>query len=361
MPFIYWPKLLESDSQPWVALGAALAALTFWPRDWKPQLVRTWLPVALAVACALAYALRETDGALVARYFGILGTFAVLWLVASRGGEESFGRAVRVSIAIWFAVGAYQVVALRLGLPIDFLGRFVAGRGGVPGLTAEPSFYGSISVIQLMYLLAEEDWRKNRWFVGLAVLSVLISGSILSYLFLLVPLARLRLRWILAGTLALLAISTQGARISDSGFFNRLATLNPVEIVSDPVRLLNRDASTNLRFGHIKFTLYDEIGDLALLRGNTSFRQEYNRWAFAQRGFIYNESDYVLTSLGELVFRSGVFGLLLALTLLRYSWLSVPTLRLRLEKLAMVMLCFLSPVSLANPFFTVYIARQARA
>ena len=357
IPFMYWPRLLEGDTQPWVAAGAALSALFFWPKPREHDLKKLYLPMLAAAACMAVYALRETDSQSVLRYVGILATFMTLWMIACRGGQSFVSTAIKFTVVLWFIIAAYQIVAIRLGFPVEFFGRYIASRSGVPSLTAEPSFYGSISVLQMMYLISEEK-KSNTPYVIVALASVFLSGSILSYLFLIVPLMRLPTRYKLTGAAVLLLISTQGIRLSDSGFFSRLSSIDFSAAISDPAAILTRDASTNLRVGHVKFSIFDNFERSLFLENESSFRVEYNNWAFQQRRYIYNESDFILTSAGEMFFRSGLFGIFLVITLIVYSYKSVSTYRRKVEKVIFVMLCFLSPVGLSNPFFVFFIIQK---
>lgn len=357
MPLIYWPKFLEGDTQPWVTVGAMISALFFWPKIHRTSKSKLVYPILAAICCFAVYIFRETDPQLLLRYGAILGTFVLLWVVAVRVGPSGVGTAVRWSVGLWFAVGLYQFIALRLGLPVEFLGRFVAERSGVASLTAEPSFYGSISVVQIMYLLSEQRAR-NRPFIIMAVASVLLSGSLLSYLLLLVPLMRLRISLIFGGIVILLIFTTQEVRLAESGLFNRISNIDLVSTLTDPLRIIQTDASTNLRVGHIWFTLFDSFWDSIFLKSDVSYRESYNSWAFSQGYFLYNQSDYILTSAGELVFRSGFFGFILISLIYYYVFKSKQSTQMRFEKVIFTTLCFLGPINLANPFFVFYLAQE---
>jgi hypothetical protein len=78
--------------------------------------------------------------------------------VCRREQGEFFPSAVRLTILIWLAVGLYQYISVALGLPIEIAGRFVEGRSGVPSLTPEPSIYGSLSILHMMY---SPNYKKN--------------------------------------------------------------------------------------------------------------------------------------------------------------------------------------------------------
>lgn len=357
MPLMYWPRVLESDTQPWVAIGAFLSCLFFWPRSPRADARGLFLPIIAAVSCVVIYLLEETDLQASIRYAGIMLTFSMLWIVAYRGGQEFVATAVRLTIVIWFVAGLYQIVAIRAGLPVEIFGRYVAGRSGVPSLTAEPSFFGSISVLHLMYLLNEKK-SNDRIYIVISVINVLLSGSILSYIFLAIPLFRLDYKYIFGGILALILVTTQGIRVSDSGLFSRISNIDIVSVFSEPMRIVKSDASTNLRVGHAIFTLYESLDESILMNHTSSFREEYNSWAFKQGGYLYNGSNFILVSGGEALFRSGPFGLLLMLSLMVFGTRGMSSNARKIEKIAVISLCFLSPISFSNPFFIFYVVQR---
>lgn len=354
MPLLYWPRVLENDTQPWVVVGATIAALLFF----KPRRDRSSDALAavslLALGAIVAYALRDPQFAFLLRYAGILLTFILLWHLASRDPGPIIGKVVRLTIGIWFVIGVYQVLAVRTGLPVEFFGRYQPGRSGVPSLTAEPSFYGSISVLLLMYLLTEKSPR-NRPYIVIAVLNVLLSGSLLSFLLLGIPLFRMPLGYKIAGGILGVAALFTGINVLQSGFFERVATLQLSGLGLD---LLTRDASINLRFGHILFTMIENLPRELLFLNDIDFFLEYNSWAMFTGVYIASNSDFILPTGGELLFRSGAMGLFLIAFVLWTSWRNSGTHYERWEKTLFVAVCFLNPISLMNPFFVFYIHKR---
>ena len=284
-------------------------------------------------------------------------TFSMLWIVACRGAQEFVGTAVRWTIVIWFAVGLYQFLAIRLGLPVEFFGRYVEGRGGIPSLTAESSFYGSLAVLQLMYLLNEKN-SKNRLFIIISVFNVLLSGSLLAYVFLAIPLCRLDYKYIFLGALSIFLLVTQDAKIGETGLFSRIYNVSAGSTSFDPMEIVKSDASTNLRVGQAIFTLYENIDESILIKQTSSFRDEYNAWASMQGDFLFTGSDFILVSAGEALFLSGPFGLILVLSLMIFGTRGTPSKKRKLEKIAVISLCFVSPISFSNPFFVFYLAQR---
>lgn len=356
MPIMYWPKVLDSDTQPWVVIGAATAFALYWPQGRGVAGSHLWRITGLTCLAFAAYWVRSPDLNALLRYGGILATFLMLWHVGSRQLlPASVGTAVRATILIWFAIGLYQTFGERLGIAVEIFGRYMSGRSGVPSLTAEPSFYGSISVVHLMYLLTEKS-PKNRIFMVIAVINVLLSGSLLSYLLLIIPAFRLpmRVKVMLGGAALILGIV--GFNFINTQFFARASELRYATSWGDIIML---DQSTNIRFGHIWFTFVQNFVPEMLYTSTVDFELEYNAWAAATGTFMFTNSDYLLTSGGELLFRCGAVGLLLNLFIIKTAYDKAGPIKYdRLEKLAFVTACFLNPMSLANPFFIFYIHKK---
>lgn len=353
IPFLYWPRVIDSDTQPWVAVGALVAVLTYWPRTASYSKAFPVFVTALGVLAVGAYWFRNPDPEMLLRYLVIIGTFVMLWQVGSRGVPASVGTMVRFTIGLWFVVGLYQTVAVRLGLPIEFFGRYVAGRSGVPSLTVEASYYGSISVLLLMYLFTE--WRRYDWvYVVLATLSVLLSGSLLSFLMLIFPFFRLPLGFKFAAGLGAIVIAVFGVDLLATGFFARLQDLDPQTLLYSMLS----DYSINLRAGHIVYTFYGALVPEVLFRTGPDFYYEFNQWAYTSRIFVPNDSGYILPAGGELLFRSGAFGLLLLAAILQTAWKSGRTTQEKIEKLAFTCACLLNPISLTNPVFILYLHKK---
>lgn len=354
MPLMYWPRIIDGDTQPWSIVGAAIAFALYWPYRRRENWLGTVVIGLLSAGAIAAYWLRGPDQDYLLRYSGIMAALVMLWDIAARDPGPVIGRMVRITIVLWFIVGAYQVVAIRLGLPLEMFGRYLAGRSGVPSLTPEPSYYGSISVLLLMYLIAEGK-KSDARYMAIAVVNVLLSGSLLSYLLLLIPMFRLPLGYKIAGSMLAVIAVIGGIDFSESGFFNRIATLNFSSLGTD---ILTRDGSINLRAGHIWFTLVENLPRELTFSSLASFYLEYNHWALSTGVFIVNGSDSILPIGGELLFRSGLFGLLIIMMILRKAWTTADRRYDRWEKIVFIVACFMNPISFANPLFIFYIHKR---
>jgi len=133
-PFMYFPKILEGDTQPWVMIAALIALFTF--RTRRFILRGDVALVLIAMLCVVVYAVRAGFGLDLLRATYNQLAFIVLWLVCRRDQGDYLPTAIRLTVIVWLAVGLYQYVFVALGLPIEISGRFVEGRSGVPSLTS---------------------------------------------------------------------------------------------------------------------------------------------------------------------------------------------------------------------------------
>jgi len=356
LPFIYWPKITDFDTQPTIVAAIALAFIFFWPaqsRQLSYSMVRLILLVLLAIA---AYVARGPEDAFAVRYGLILLTFLALWNLGERGAAEYIAPFVCATIVIWFVFGLYQTIGIRLGWDLQFTGRFVASYSGVPSITAEPSYYGGLSVLQIM-ILASNHVRRNIPFYILAGLNILLSGSLLAFIFVLFPLWLLPMRWKILGAITVLVVVLLGVQVLESGFFARIQKFQLSGLGSD---IMETDISLNLRFGHIWFIFYENIIRELSLVSEIDFYSEYNRWA-SRNPLIYPTStDFILPAGGELVFRSGPIGLIIMIYIILFAGRTADTKNMRILKMGFVTACLLNPMSLANPFLILYIHQKAR-
>src|SRR5690606_16339019 len=95
-------------------------------------------------------------------------TFVALWIVCQRDQGDYLTWAFKITITIWFVVGVVQYFLVSSGYSFE-MGRYVPGRSGVPSLTAEASYFGSLSLIQSMYLL-EQGSRRHAPFIVMGFL-----------------------------------------------------------------------------------------------------------------------------------------------------------------------------------------------
>jgi hypothetical protein len=353
LPFMYYPKLLEGDTQPWVLMAALLALVSFRVARFARR--SDFLPILLALACALTYVTRSDSAYDMLRAVYTQLAFVVFWLVCRRENDEFFPAAVRLTITIWLAVGLYQYIAVAMGWPVEFSGRYVEGRSGVPSLTSEPSTYGSLSMLQMMYLLSRDE-RKNNVYVLAAAVSVVLSGSVLAMVLLVFPLVKLKARLQLIALVVLPALVGADYLFREAGLTSRLLSIGAEG--SDLAAVL-LDPSLNLRAGHIWFTLVENFGKSMLMQTPPQFMLEYN--AFAQSTGVLNdtESNFILSAAGELIYGAGPFGLLLILTVLYQAQRASTGAVAKVEKVLFITMCMLNPISLSNFFLVLYANRRA--
>jgi len=119
------------------------------------------------------------------------------------------------------------------------------------------------------------------------------------------------------------------------------------------------DPSLNLRVGHIFFTLYEHVWDSLTFATSIDFMNQYN--SFARRGglFIDTGSNFILPAAGELVYSSGVFGLVLIYAVIRRSLAASVSRSAKIEKLMLILVCLLNPIPLSNPFLVMYAQKNS--
>lgn len=360
LPLLYFPKVLEGDTQLWVLGASVIALLTFRTERFILK-SEFWLAV-ICVACVALYAVRVDMHASANNLTGLSDflrtgytqvAFITFWIISRREGGQYFGWAVRFTIVVWLSVALYQYVAIRVGLPVEFTGRFVPGRSGVPSLTSEPAAYGSLSVLHMMYLLGEGK-RRNAPYIAAAALSVVLSGSLLALLLLPFPLMKMPQRLRVLAAIAIPLAVFVDYTLSTAGVAARLTTFSNGLSIYD----LLRDASLNLRAGHIYFTLVHNFWESVLLLQPASFMQDYNEFAMRSGLFIRTGSNSILPSLGAMIYDYGILGIVLLVAVLRGAARTSTTRKGRLEKLAFIIACLLNPIALSNPFLIMYAQKK---
>lgn len=366
LPFMFLPKVIDGDTQPWVISTALLAFLTFRPSEFLRM--RDLILVAISALCVVAFAWRAQADFLLIRTCYMHIAFVMLWFVCRREKGDFFPAAVRYTIALWFVFGLYEFISVStghgLGVPEMLSGRFGEGRSGVPGLTAEPSFYGSLSALQMMYLLSRHE-RRNLPYIILAAVSVVLSGSLLASLMLLFPFFKLNWRWKLL-TLATVPFLILGSfLISAGGIVSRLSFLQATDAASSMsgniFDMLLLDGSLSIRIGNIYFTLYHHLWQSLTLMTPVHYKQEYTQFCLDQGIWYDPTTEYTIPFAGELVYGSGIFGLLLMVALIAFAQARSKTLSTKCEKAVFLVACFLNPITIANPFLSIYALGEDRS
>jgi len=348
LPFMFYPKVLDGDTQPWVLSAALIALFTFRTEGFVKR--RDGIFILLSLLSIVAYAIRSTEGFFLLRNVYTYATFLILWIVCQRAKGEYFPGAVKATVMIWFTVGLYQYVGATLGYQVAISGRYLAGRMGPPSLTAEASYYGSLSMLQLMYILSEKN-AKNALFVICAVASVVLSGSMLAMILLIFPLRRLPTRFRI-GILLLLPLFVAGDfYLTSSGLTSRLKSVTGEGLGISGLFL---DASLNLRVGHMYFTMFQHLIPSLVLAGPVDFMSQYNDFATNSGLFIETGTNYILPAVGEMIYGSGPLAVVLLMLLLKRAQENCGTRGEKVEKIAFIIACMLNPITISNAFLVLY-------
>jgi hypothetical protein len=354
LPFIFYPKVVEGDTQPWLLSAGLLALLTFRTDEF---ISRRELPlIALATLCVCIYVFRANSSFALVRNAYTYVTFIVLWIVVGREKGEYLSTGVRIVTIVWFAVGLYQFLIVKLGFSFE-MGRYMPGRSGVPSLAAEASYYGSLSMVQLMYLLTERNNGKNGIFIACAAASVVLSGSLLSMVLLVFPLRRLGGRARLVAALLIGIFVLVDYHLSSSGLAARLLDVTSMGANIASIML---DASLNMRIGHVYFTLVHNLWAALTFASPVDFMQQYNQFALESGVFMEVGSDYILPALGEMIYGAGFVAVLLMVMILREAVRGARSGMDVLERLAFILACMLNPISISNIFLVMYMRSTER-
>lgn len=359
MPFMFFPHVLEGDTQPWILIVSLLAVCTF--RTDQFFFKRDLAILLLSPLCILAFAVRNESGFLLLRYCYMHIAFLALWLVMRREQGQFFPTAIRLTIVIWFLVGFYEFANVSLGhglgMPELFAGSYSTGRSGVPSLGPEPSYYGSLSVIMMMYLLTEK--RASDWpYIVMAAISVILSGSMLSAGLLIFPIMRIRMKYrVLLFILLPLAVLMDSV-LTSGGLSARLSGI--VGGAGNGLIGILLDVSLNLRAGAIFYTLYETLTSSLLFQHPIAYMEQYNNFAANSGIFVATEGEIILSAIGELIYYSGLIGLALVIVFFRESLDASNTTRDKFEKFVFLLACMLNPIVLSNPFLIAYAQKRAR-
>ena len=352
LPFMFYPKILDGDTQPWILLAAVFAFFTFRTNNFIEKQDRAIL--VLIILCILAYGFRNATSYCYTRHVYTYISFFIFWVVCQREKGDYFSIAIKATVIIWFLVGLYQYVQIKLGVEITPSGRYLAGRMGPPSLTAEASYYGSISMIHLMFLLTEKN-HKNTIFIICAVASILLSGSLLAMILLIFPLMRLPAKFKIMIGLVLPFLILVDYYATETGVISRIVSIfeNGFDIAG-----VLQDASLNLRAGHIYFTLFENLIPSTFLLNDINFLEQYNNFAFLSGVFIETGSSYILPAIGEMVYGAGLFAILLLVIIYNRAQQTCSTKVDKLEKMAFIFACMLNPITISNIFLVIYITRR---
>lgn len=305
LPFSFFPRLINGDTQPWPLLAALL--LLFSSKNAKRLNLTDVLVLFFAASAIILCFARAGFNDYTARFAYKIVSFAVIWLCTKSVSTELVALGMKMVIAIWFLVGLYQTVVIALGINVLFAGRIVVGRSGVSSLAPEPSLYGMLSVVAILYLLFYTQGTRPIYIL-MALANVFLSGSLLAVLASLFVVSSLSFRAKLAFFTILAPFIVYLVSTFDLQFLNRLMSFR--ELGSN-WQILLADYSINLRVGHVVFTLATNLLPNLFLMAPVSFEHAYNLWASHTSVFLPTGSDFILTALGELIYNSGFFGLVL--------------------------------------------------
>ena len=352
-PFMYFPRILEGDTQPWVLLAALIALFTF--RTDRFVLKKDLSLVCLSLLAVLVYAVRGGSGADLVRVVYTQAMFICLWLVCSRDKFGFMLSAVRLTVVVWFVVGMYQYLFIAFGWPVEIAGRYIEGRSGVPSIASEPSTYGCLSILHMMSLISENRAR-NTPYIAAAAVSVVLSGSLLGLLLLVFPLLKLNVKWRLFALLSVPLLIIGDYSMTSAGVASRVSGMASF---GDGIMRLALDPSLNLRAGHIYFTLWANFWSSVLMMAPVDFMNQYNAFAGGSVVFVPTGSNFILSGVGDMIYSFGAIGALLLVLFIKKSQERLATPVKKIIDVGFMLACVLNPIYLSNVFLVLY-ARQKK-
>jgi hypothetical protein len=314
LPFSFFPRVFDGDTQPWPLLAAMILVIS-------SKTARRLTSVDVVVLCLVTFAIMGcfaragfSDSSV--RFAYKLMSFAAFWLCARSVSTKLVAQGMKMVIAIWFLVGLYQTVAIAIGMDVLFAGRIVVGRSGVSSLTPEPSLYGMLSIVALLYLFLSKEGARSVY-VFMAFANVFLSGSFLAMIASLFVVAALSFRAKIAFLMGLAPVMFFAVSILDFQFLNRVLSLWESGLEWQALLL---DYSINLRIGHIVYTLGPALLFSLVFLAPLSFEEAYNVWARSTSTFFPTGSNFILTSMGDVIYSGGIFGLGLLIVFLVSSY-----------------------------------------
>lgn len=302
-PFSFFPKLVDGDTQPWPLVGVVL--LLFANRAAIRISTIDMGVLSLAILAVMTFFMRAGFSEASARFAYKVISFTLFWFCSRTVSSALVSLGMKMVIVIWFVVGLFQTMAVSLGQSAWITGRFVEGRGGVPSLAPEPSLYGMLSVVAILYLLFSERHTRPV-FILMALANVFMSGSALAVIASIFVVSMLRFRTKLVFFTVL--VPFVGYLVSTIGFqfLNRVIDLFGENA---DFQSLIMDYSINLRVGHIVYTLGPALLTSLFFLNDLVFEEAYNDWALSTFTFFPTGSDFILTGIGDIVYNGGIFGL----------------------------------------------------
>lgn len=351
LPLAYYPKLTSGDTQLWPLIGACILLLFH-----KSSIRVSKFDVILISVVFLAFltALSRSNSAPEAiRFLYILAVFTALWITIPRISSTAIDQGAKLTIVLWFVVGAFQYISLKTGFEIWGFGRYNINRSGVPSLAPEPSVHGSISVILGVYLVSSGR-RVNNFYYFLVAGSVFLSGSLLALMLLICSTLVKKsgaLFVIAAGLLVLMVFLLSDYNIP---LANRIQA---IALKGGLMDILKSDYSINVRLGHIVYTCLVSFPE-ALFRTPTEFSSSYNNWAANSGVFYQTKSEYILSSLGQMIYKFGIFGLVIFIYILIISVYKIKSVYDIFFKMFFVAICILNPISFSTIYVMIYILQE---
>ena len=226
-----------------------------------------------------------------------------------------------IAVGIWTFFGVVQTLYTKtFGAFLLAKVKSTEGRG-VFSLSAEPTFYGIISVVIGLIIIVSDHPKKNYLLAALVFGIVFLAQSAMTILFLILLLGFYFLIFvspkivfysilILSLLVGAFFLNINNPQLTDARFVRMIRQLNNNGIEW----VFKYDQSVNERAGHIYFSFKGFFDAKGTPNGFASFKDYLNEEVPKQDIFIHLSDDgKIMSTYGAAVYELGVFGLLVPL------------------------------------------------
>lgn len=268
-------------------------------------------------------------------------------LIAFKRFEGLNEKYFKITINMWFVIGAIQLIYDRSFLNFLIAGARTSSSRGVISLASEPSFYGYTIVFMMLFVL---DFKKDRfvYLINLLVQLFLFSQSAVAILYLFIYVGIYLLSNIIKINFkqykAIIAIVTFVALTTLLAFKiypDNRATIIMKEFMANPMQLVQRDKSISVRVESILNPLKVSFSHLLVPHGY------YN--TFEHTGYSRIMSGY-----GAALYELGVVGLFLIVKVHLIIKKAIYHTNSKINAIFITIIMF-SAIQIASPIFAFYI------
>ncbi len=355
--FSFFPYIkiinIPTDTQPYAFILSLVIILLFSNFKIPAPLQYYLFLIAIVLVVGLYSGINFT---FLRSFVGYLSFFTFSWASYILFKRVNLSKHIFTTIVIiWFIFGFVQLfIYPNFGASIISGFRTTSERG-VISLAPEPSYYG---IICLVFLIFNVLLFKSRIIYVLSVIQIVLfaqSFMTIAYLLILIYfyfLSRVNLikkvGYVLLPIVAYLIVSTIFSSISINSSSRSLKLFS--YFIESPFQIFKIDASANDRLANIYFSLKGTIDNFFIPNGFSNWTPYVNQEIKTSNFFWWVSSGRIMSTYGSVLFELGIFGLTIPIIINYLIYIN----RERLESLATFLflflnIFFLSAIPLAYP------------